>query len=547
MKNFKKPLALMLAAAMTLGVTACSGGDSGSGSGNNNNTTTTTAATTSKAPEQSFAEVTAAPVDETAETGTITWLMYEDLLTNNAAMVALFESRYGGSIEQRVTGSGDEYFETLGTLIATGDSPDIVRYEWRSFPHAMSYNMYTPLDSYIDLDSDLWKGVKEIAEQFVYNGKHYYVPYQYKTNFALNYNNRVLEENGMQDPMKLVKENNWTWKTFEDMLKKWVDMDPNHIGYNGVGGMSFILTTGTKVIDVQGDQIINNLRTENVTRCMNWLENMRKNGLLGASADQQANGASNGYVDPGQAFVDGNLMFLGMDPSWTYPTAKEALDNAGLENEIKFVPFPRDDLSDTYYHGVDTYGYLIPSGAPNVKGALDWIELNRVEETDPENVAKAKADALDDSVQYYPKCANSECNDTSDSHDDKGRHIFTDEENEAGMSTCPSCGTARKEKYKVVWTEEQYDMWMELRGAEGSRFELLFDHCYGFSSDVSNLFQTGEEPLLDGPVFGDMSFTSLIESKYDVVEGYLNTYRDILKRNAAGEVVTSAAEEAPAA
>lgn len=546
MKNFKKPLALLLAAAMTLGVTACSGGDSGSGSGNNN-TTTTTAATTSKAPEQSFAEVTAAPVDETAETGTITWLMYEDLLTNNAAMVALFESRYGGSIEQRVTGSGDEYFETLGTLIATGDSPDIVRYEWRSFPHAMSYNMYTPLDSYIDLDSDLWKGVKEIAEQFVYNGKHYYVPYQYKTNFALNYNNRVLEENGMQDPMKLVKENNWTWKTFEDMLKKWVDMDPNHIGYNGVGGMSFILTTGTKVIDVQGDQIINNLRTENVTRCMNWLENMRKNGLLGASADQQANGASNGYVDPGQAFVDGNLMFLGMDPSWTYPTAKEALDNAGLENEIKFVPFPRDDLSDTYYHGVDTYGYLIPSGAPNVKGALDWIELNRVEETDPENVAKAKADALDDSVQYYPKCANSECNDTSDSHDDKGRHIFTDEENEAGMSTCPSCGTARKEKYKVVWTEEQYDMWMELRGAEGSRFELLFDHCYGFSSDVSNLFQTGDEPLLDGPVFGDMSFTSLIESKYDVVEGYLNTYRDILKRNAAGEVVTSAAEEAPAA
>lgn len=545
MKNFKKPFALVLAAAMTLGLTACSEGDGGSGGGGN--TTTTTAATTTKAPEQSFAEVTAAPIDETAATGTITWLMYEDLLTNNADMVALFESRYGGSIEQRVTGSGDEYFETLGTLIATGDSPDIVRYEWRSFPHAMSYNMYTPLDDYIDLDSDLWKGVKEIAEQFVYNGKHYYVPYQYKTNFALNYNNRVLEENGMQDPMKLVKENNWTWKTFEEMLKKWVDMDPNHIGYNGVGGMSFILTTGTKVIDVKGDQIINNLRTENVTRCMNWLENMRKNGLLGANETQIANGASSGYVAPDQAFVDGNLLFLGMDPSWTYPTAKEALDKAGLENEIKFVPFPRDDLSDTYYHGVDTYGYLIPSGAPNVKGALDWIELNRVEETDEENIAKAKADALDDSISYYPKCANSECNDTSDSHDDKGRHIFTAEENEAGMSTCPSCGTARREKYKVVWTEEQYDMWMELRGAEGSRFELLFDHCYGFSNDVSNLFQTGDEPLLDGPVFGDMSFTSLIESKYDVVEGYLNTYRDILKRNAAGEVVTSAAEEAPAA
>lgn len=223
---------------------------------------------------------TAAPVDDTAETGTITWLMYEDLLTNNADMVALFESRYGGSIEQRVTGSGDEYFETLGTLIATGDSPDIVRYEWRSFPHAMSYNMYTPLDSYIDLDSDLWSGVKEIAEQFVYNGKHYYVPYQYKTNFALNYNNRVLEENGIADPIKMVKDNTWTWKAFEDLLKKWVDMDPNHIGYNGVGGMIFVLTTGTKVIDVQGNQIINNLKSENTTRCMSWLENMSLNFKL---------------------------------------------------------------------------------------------------------------------------------------------------------------------------------------------------------------------------------------------------------------------------
>ena len=365
MKKIRKPLAVLLAAAVTLSIAGCAGENDNGGESKN----TTANTTTTKALEQSFTEATAAPVDDTAETGTITWLMYEDLLTNNADMVALFESRYGGSIEQRVTGSGDEYFETLGTLIATGDSPDIVRYEWRSFPHAMSYNMYTPLDSYIDLDSDLWSGVKEIAEQFVYNGKHYYVPYQYKTNFALNYNNRVLEENGIADPMKMVKDNTWTWKAFEDVLKKWVDMDPNHIGYNGVGGMIFVLTTGTKVIDVQGNQIINNLKSENTTRCMSWLENMRKNGLIGANADQQANGASNGYVDPSQAFVDGNLLFLGMDPSWTYPTAKEALDKAGLENEMKFVPYPRDDLSDTYYHGVDTYGYLIPSGASNVKGA----------------------------------------------------------------------------------------------------------------------------------------------------------------------------------
>lgn len=541
MKKFKKPIAVLLALALTASITACgpSGNDNPSGGNNGGNSTENTG-------EQSFQEAETKPIDEEAPTGTIKWLMYEDLLTNNADMVALFESRYGGSIEQIVTGSGDQYFQTLGTYISTGDSPDIVRYEWRSFPHAMSYNMYTPLDSYIDLDSDLWKGVKDIAEQFVYNSKHYYVPYQLKTNFALNYNNRVLEENGITDPMKMVKDGTWDWNAFENLCKQWKDIDPvNHISYNGVGGMSFVLTTGIKTIDVQGDQIINNLKNENISRCMQWIEGMRKNGLLGATADQMNAGASNGYIDPGQAFTDGNLMFLGMDPSWAYNSAKEALDKAGLENEMKFVPYPKDPLADKYYHGIDTYGYLIPSGAHNVKGALDWIELNRVEETDEENIANAKKDALDDSIQYYPKCANSDCGDTSENADDKGRHIFTKEENESGMSTCPSCGEARREKYKVVWTEEQYDLFTELKSTDG-RFEMLFDNCYGFGNEVSTLFQDGNEGILDSPVFGDTSFTSLVESKYDVVEGYLNLYRDILKKNAAGEVVTSAIEEKPA-
>lgn len=533
MNKFKKTLSLLLTFILTACITACgqTGEEDISSSGG-----------ISQVPEQSFAEAEVKPVEAEAPTGTIKWLMYEDLLTNNADMVALFESRYGGSIEQIITGNGNQYFETLGTYIATGDSPDIVRYEWRSFPHAMSYNMYTPLDSYIDLDSDLWKGVKDIAEQFVYNGKHYYIPYQLTTNFALNYNNRVLEENGIDDPMKMVQAGTWDWNAFEDLCKQWKNIDPvNHISYNGVGGMIFVLTTGVKVIDIKDDQIINNLKNENISRCMQWIENMRKNGLLGATAEQMQAGASNGYVDPGQAFVDGNLLFLGMNPSWAYGASKEALDKAGLENEMKFIPFPKDPLSDKYYHGINTFGYLIPSGAPNVKGALDWIELNRVEETDETNLANAKAEAIDDTVQYYPICANSDCGDTSENADSKGRHIFTDEENESGISSCPVCGEARREKYKAVWSEEQYDLWPELKSMDG-RFEMLFDNCYGFSDDVSNLFYGGDEPILDGPVFGDMSYTSLVESKYDVVEGYLNQYRDILAKNAAGETVTSAAE-----
>lgn len=495
MNILKRAAALLLAAAVTAGTAGCSSRDGGAGGGNS---------------QSGFGEPAVVDIDPNAKTGTIKWLVYEDLKSEMADMVTLFETKYGGSIEQEITVSGGPYFDRLGTLIAGGESPDIVRYEWRSFPHGMSYNMYTPIDSYIDFDSELWIGVKEVAAQFAYNGKHYYPPNSLATNYALNYNNLVLQENGMTDPMTLLEKDEWTWSVFESMLKTWCDMDPDHIGYNGVGGMSFVLTTGTKTIDIQNGQIINNLRNENVQRCMTWLEGMRKEGLLGASLEQQEKGLPNGYVDPQSAFVDGNLLFLGMDPTWAYGAAKEALDGKNLPNEIKFIPFPRDDLSDTYYHGGSTAGFMIPSGAKNIKGALDWIVLNRTVETDPDENAAAKKKAMADIVDYYPKCV---CG-----------HVFTDEENEAGVSVCPDCDTPRRERYKVVWTEEQYDLWQELKSDEG-RFTLLFDNVYGFSDDISNLF-IGVGSFLDGPVFDDESYTGLVETKYSVVESYIQPYRD---------------------
>ena len=494
MNRSKRTAALLLAAAAFC-IAGCASGESGSSYG---------------VSRDGFGEPAVVDIDPNAKTGTIKWLVYEDLKSEMADMVTMFETQYSGSVEQEICASGGAYFDRLGTLIAGGDSPDIVRYEWRSFPHGMSYNMYTPIDSYIDFDSELWIGVKEVADQFAYNGKHYYPPNSLATNYALNYNNLALEANGISDPMPLVENDQWTWSAFEEMLKTWCNISPDHIGYNGVGGMSFILTTGTKTIDIQNGQIINNLRNENVQRCMTWLEGLRREGLLGASAEQQDRGAINGYVAPESAFVDGNLLFLGMDPTWAYTAAKEAMDGKNLPNEIKFIPFPRDDLSDTYYHGGSTAGFMIPSGAKNIKGALDWIVLNRTVETDPDEIASARKKALADIKDYYPKCA---CG-----------HVFTDEENEAGITVCPDCDTPRKERYKTVWTEEQYDLWQELKSDDG-RFTLLFDNVYGFSDDISKLF-IGVGSFLDGPVFDDESYTSLVEANYSMVEAYLQPYRD---------------------
>lgn len=504
MKTTKKLLAICLAAVTALSVTACKSGRQGG-----------------------FAEAVAPDIDPDAETGTVTYLTYEtNFTTDSAKMLTLFKERYNGEIEVLTGPNSMNYYEMLGTRIATGDSPDLVRYEQMAYPHGMSFNMFTPLDKYIDLDSDLWKGIKDTAEQFAYNGKHFYVPYTPSTYFALNYNYVSLQSNGMEDPMEYVKQGTWDWDKFEDMLKRWQNMDPvNHISYNGVSAIAFAYTTGVKIIDIKDGEIINNLRNEDIVRCMQWLESLRKQYLTGANPDQLEAGAHNGYTPPEEAFVDGNLLFLGMEPTWTYGSAKEALDKKGIENEMKFIPFPRDPLKDTWYQATSSYGYLIPAGAKNVKGAMDWITLLRTETVDPDNVANAKAEACDDTIEYYPKCAS--CG-----------YMFTSEENEAGVSTCPSCDTPRNEKYKVVWTEEQWDVYQEML-IDGEKYTLMYDNLYGFSTDFKNLFVDDNNNLLTGVMFMDLNYTQRVEEIWGSVEGYLQPYRDRLAADAAGEEVTT--------
>lgn len=539
--KFKKSLCAALVLAMALSITACSPGSENnpSGTGDDGSGTNSTVG--------SFTEGTAPPIDETADAGKVKYLTYENegaFEGSSSELIALFKERYNGTFDVDRSCTSLDYSEKLGVAIATGDSPDLTRYEGWTFPHGMSYNMFTCLDSYFDIDSDLWKDMKGTIEQYAYNGKHFYFPYRKTTSFALNYNNRVLEENGMPDPMQYVKDNTWTWSKFEEMLKQWKDIDPvNNISYNGVGALAFSGTTGKKIIDIKDGEIINNLKDPDIVRCMQWLEELKKQGLIGATAEQQAAGMTSGYIDPGQAFVGesgSHLLFLGMEPGWAHPAAMEGLWNKKEVGEMKFIPFPRDEQADKWYQYTGTFGYLVPAGAKNVKGALDWITLLREEEIDPENVASAKDEATDDSPAYYSTCPNADCGDTSENADDKGRHVYTTEEDEQGVTVCPVCGTPRKEKYKAVWSEEQWDLYMTMMN-DGELLTLMYDNLYGFNNDFKSLFVDGNETLLDGLCFGAdyTSYTSEMEAIYGSVEGYLQPYRDRMKADANGEEVTT--------
>ena len=490
----KRILSGLLAAGMILSLTACDEEPAVSGGNSAGNTpgasaVTTTAATTTTDPDDNAptdAEIKEVGTDAytpDGNSGTIVWLGYYDLITDGSAseQYKIFNSElYGGDIEYVSTTSGTAYFEKLATMISSDDSPDIVRYEWQSFPTGMSKNMYEPLDGEIDMTSPLWSDMAETAERFAYKGKHYYYPYRITTNFALNYNRKSLEEYALDDPYDLYMNNQWTWDTFKQLLIDWCSADDSHIGYAGEGAMSFIATTGTSLVKVQEDGTArNNLSDINVSRAMEYCaDGLTYQNEIGD------------WVSP-QLWADNSdrILFLGMNPEWTYGAAAGQVQNkpgaaddiCNTVSDFAFVPFPRDPQADKYYIAYDTFGYLVAKGAKNKKGALDWINLCRVYETDPAVNATKKQEAINPEPVYF----------TSGKYE--------------GL-----------QKWALVWDERQYDLWQDMM--DPSKFSFTFDDCWGFNDDLKTICNT----ILFDPMFHGESFTKLSAEYSPVIDSIIN-------------------------
>lgn len=441
---------------------------------------------------------------EAPSNGTVlNWCGYYDINVQDKDIVEKFQDE-GYTVEYTATTS-TEYFVKQAQLVASDSSPDMVSYEWMSFPHGIQQNLYTPLDDYIDLDSALWSGIKETAESYNYGGKHYYIPYQLRSGVVLIYNQTALENEGIStDPFELYQQGEWTWEAWKNLMIEWCDLGDDYFGVMPTGfvAMPFIVSTGTPLIKVDGEnkQILNNMKDANVQRCQDFLSEIAKENMVQPE-----------YKQPGEALLDGKTLFSEFGLDWGYSTTKAAMK----DQDIKYVPIPRDEQADKYYMNTDTFGYLVPANAKNVKAALRYMELCRENEIDPQRIENAKKEALAETV-YYPKCT--ECGERN-----------TDKT----LSTCANCGKElRQNTSHTAMSEELYDLSMELKNPESDQFSFLFDNCFGFRQELTDLIQTGnadgQEAILGGPfMFGD-SYTTIRDKYFGTVEGYLDPYREAL-------------------
>ena len=383
MKSFKRIFAGLMAGVTALSFAACSA-DSSTGTSNSDGSNNSATETTIDDDIENPVDVDNISIDagDEVEPAELIYLGCYDITTAGDVKPAYkyFSSNYDCTIKCTIV-SSLQILEKLTTAISSGDSPDLVDYADNTFPLIMSKNMYTPLDEYMDLTAPQWAGLEQYINNYRWNGNNYYYPWAYNVSpYFLIYNRALYEELGIDDPKELYDEGNWTWDTFTDCVRKFIDsdVDGQRTGLYGAmaySAQSFINSTGTPLISVGEDgKLVGNFDNANVDRAANFMQNLKKEGL--ASFQE-------GYIDVDTIPIkEGTAAFQGMGEWIISGYARDMTKDDSLD--YFFVPYPRDPSADDYYYSMTTFGYLVPAGSKYAKQASVFINCCRLSNTDEE-------------------------------------------------------------------------------------------------------------------------------------------------------------------
>lgn len=498
MFKFKKIAAIVMTTAMLAGITACedtapvaSGGSESGGPGSSASTaaSTTTDPNENAATDEEVKDMDTGSYTPSGNAGVVKILATYDIEKDQKGkeQCMIFESeQYGGDINVEICGGDYAYYDRLAVLIGSDDSPDLLTGEAMAIPYAVKKNQFESLDGLIDLEDPIWQDMAQYAGR--YDGKVYYIPHRLVTSFGLNYNRKTIEDAGFTDPYELYLKDEWTWDTWRQMMIEFCNLSDDNMGFFATDTIAtaFCNTTGKSLISYKDGVATNNMGDADITRAVEFLAELGRNGLLYA-------GENHGNWVPPQtwATISDQLLFLGMEPEWTYIAATEEIQNKpGVDNDIlntvsdfAFVPFPRDPKADAYYLNNGTFGYMIAKGAKNVDGAVEFMYCNRIYETDQNIVDQIRADHVSPEPIYYT----------------------------AG-------DYAGKQRWEIVWDEKVYDLWREV--CTSDKFVFVPENLYGFGPELK---QAVCETVYKS-TFGGESWSQLSQEAIPIIDGVLDEY-----------------------
>ncbi len=305
----------------------------------------------------------------------IIWMSHYDL--NPSANVdrdvalTLFEDVYGGKIKYSQTSWNTRFDDLANAIMSNKDVPDIFPYEWIAVPCGVSKNMYQPIDSIVDFDDPLWVDVKQDAEIYAINGKHYVAPFYFDISLWLFYQKDKLADAGIADPYELYLEGNWTWDTFEEISAQWADLGEDYYPLTGAFADRFVPTTGQTLIVNDNGTFVDNTSHPDIERAMAWLYDYAKNGWIYDT-----------YLgEPVNAFSSSvNILFDGIGPWAGLNDYTPTDENHGWGA----VCIPLDPNTNEKICVSDMKAHMWVNGSTKDKAVKCWFECNRIAQTDEE-------------------------------------------------------------------------------------------------------------------------------------------------------------------
>lgn len=285
--------------------------------------------------------------------------------------------------------STDAVMTRFVTMVNSGKSPDLL---WSDYnPQLIAKQYVQAWDSHIDLNNDIWKGVKPSIDNWKVGGKHYYI---FATGGRQNiflYNRAMFKAKGLTEPAELFKQGKWDWDALENMVKKLTidennDGKPEQYGLALDGGAhAFVFSTGTDYVKFTNARPKNMLLSAEVTRAMEFYIKLNKDNKLFTGGNMT------------EAFERGEIAILNTQ-KWVALKNKDKI----ASGEYMYTTTPKDPKASAHYTAEETPGYYLPKGAKNIPGAVAYMIASRFGYVD-EGLKKANAAAAAAKGEATPK------------------------------------------------------------------------------------------------------------------------------------------------
>lgn len=330
------------------------------------------------------------------ENKTIKWLSPWDINSDTnegkgiPAFLVAFQERYGGKIEWHQC-THDERYEQLAKAINGDEGIDFFYAgDLDAFPKGAVRQMFIPADDYIDYDSPLWDGVRELNDSFVWNGGHYITATRIAgDNCGVIYNRKTVREAGLEDPAELYRKGEWDWNAFEDMLDKFVDPAGQRYGIDGWWfEFGLTATSGIPAVSMEDGRLVNNLSSPDMERVQNWIFSLYNNDYIAIGSEDYGWTEKPSYIGEGKTlfYPCGLYQFYTKSDNWKSVFGDEAF----------FVPMPKDPQSDEYYIPVGIEAYAFVKGGKNPEGVAKFLECKRFVLSDTETLEISDRQMKDD-------------------------------------------------------------------------------------------------------------------------------------------------------